>query len=114
MQVIKTVGELRRYLEVFGDDVKFGSSYDGREARVSVSMMADCEDEDFKNHSMCEYDDVLTVFVVESSTYTDPETKARIWEEGHEAGWQSRHEDWTAGWTPSTSSESDAVNPYRS
>lgn len=39
--------------------------------------------------------------------------KAEAWDEGHDAGWASRHEDALIGWVPSDPHESDARNPYR-
>jgi len=39
--------------------------------------------------------------------------KAEAWDEGHNAGWESRHDDAIGGFTPSGSHESDAKNPYR-
>lgn len=43
----------------------------------------------------------------------DAEVKAEAWNEGHNEGWESRHDDATAGFTPSGVHESDAKNPYR-
>jgi hypothetical protein len=39
--------------------------------------------------------------------------KAEAWDEGHDSGWESRHEDALAGFMPSGPHESDAQNPYR-
>lgn len=41
------------------------------------------------------------------------EIAAKAWDEGHDAGWNSRHDDAVCGWVPSGVHESDAVNPYR-
>lgn len=41
------------------------------------------------------------------------EREAKAWDEGHDAGWNSRDEDAARGWVPSGVHESDAVNPYR-
>lgn len=42
------------------------------------------------------------------------EAKAEAWDEGHDAGWNSRDDDAARGWwVPSVVHESDAVNPYR-
>lgn len=41
------------------------------------------------------------------------EVAAEAWDEGHDAGWNSRHDDAICGWMPSGVHESDAVNPYR-
>lgn len=38
---------------------------------------------------------------------------AEAWDEGHEAGWNSRDDDVSRGWVPSGVHESDAENPYR-
>ncbi len=38
--------------------------------------------------------------------------RREAWDEGHAAGWQSRHDDWASGHVPSGVHESDAVNPY--
>lgn len=42
------------------------------------------------------------------------EREAEAWDEGHNAGWNSRNDDAVAGWMPSGPHESDAKNPYRS
>lgn len=61
---VATVGEVRKYLADYGDDVRFASSYDGsKPAAISTSMMADCEGEDLKAHGGCEYHDTLVVFI---------------------------------------------------
>tara|TARA_R110000822_G_C15109043_1_gene472743 strand:- start:78 stop:341 length:264 start_codon:yes stop_codon:yes gene_type:complete len=39
--------------------------------------------------------------------------KAEAWDEGHKEGWESRHDDATAGFMPSGVHQSDAKNPYR-
>ena len=41
------------------------------------------------------------------------EVRAKAWDEGHDAGWASRHEDALIAWVPSDPLESDARNPYR-
>lgn len=41
------------------------------------------------------------------------EVKAEAWDEGHDAGWEDRHQDALAGWMTSGPHESEAVNPYR-
>ena len=43
----------------------------------------------------------------------DAEVAAKAWDEGHDAGWNSRDDDAARGWVPSGIHESDAVNPYR-
>ena len=41
------------------------------------------------------------------------QVKAEAWQEGHDAGWEDRHEDALIGWMASGPHESDAHNPYR-
>ena len=41
------------------------------------------------------------------------EMKAEAWDEGHDTGWEDRHQDALAGWMTSGPHESEAVNPYR-
>jgi len=43
----------------------------------------------------------------------DAEVAAKAWDEGHDAGWNSRDDDAARGWMPSGVHESDAENPYR-
>lgn len=43
----------------------------------------------------------------------DAEVAAKAWDEGHDAGWNSRHDDAIRGWMSSGVHESDAENPYR-
>lgn len=62
-QRIETVGDLRKVLEGIGDDVRFGSSYDGRPAYFDVSMFADCETHDLLHHGTCPDTDLTVAFV---------------------------------------------------
>jgi len=39
--------------------------------------------------------------------------KAEAWDDGHDVGWESRHEDALSGYMPRGAYESDRHNPYR-